>query len=114
MSVGDLSAKRDFLDIRDAAEALIALAEQGRGRLIYHVGTGVSRSIGDGLHELIRLSGREVRLEESIDRRGPIDSRADIQKITNETDWSPRVLWETSLADLWTEARQRLGTRRVA
>jgi nucleoside-diphosphate-sugar epimerase len=114
ISVGDLNARRDFLDIRDAAEALISLAELGRGHSIYHVGTGVSRSIGDGLQELIRLSGREVHVEESIGHRGPSDSRADIQRITGETDWLPRIAWETSLADLWDEASRRLGSRRVA
>ena len=55
--VGNLVVKRDFLDVRDAAAALLALAANGRSNTLYHVGSGESRRIGDGLNELIRLSG---------------------------------------------------------
>src|SRR5262249_47033590 len=87
------------------ARALIALAEQGRAGLVYNVGTGRSRSIGEGLDVLIRLSGREVRVESSSDPsgRGPNDSRADITRITTETAWRPTIAFERSLADLWDE-----------
>lgn len=114
LNVGDLSARRDFLDVRDAASALVALGESGPGRSIYHVGTGVSRSVAEGLEELIRLSGREVRIEESPSRRGPADSRADNRRIVSQTGWSPAFAWEASLADLWDEARRSREARRVA
>ena len=39
LQVGDLSTRRDFIDARDVADALIALAIGG-GSGIYHVGTG--------------------------------------------------------------------------
>ena len=114
LNVGDLSSRRDFLDVRDAAEAMIRLAETKTSRGLYHVGTGVSRSIDDGLRELIRLSNLNVQIEEMGGRRGPSDSRADISRIVAETGWSPRFLWKQSLADLWDEARRAIGTRRVA
>ena len=115
LNVGGLDARRDFVDVRDAAFALVTLAEQGGAGRIYHVGTGRSRSVGEGLDALIRLSGREVRLE--LDRekgRGPTDSRADISRIVAEAGWSPRMAFESSLADLWDEASRRARPRRVA
>lgn len=115
LEVGDLDARRDFVDVRDVASALIALAGRGRAGSIYHVGTGSSHSVGEGLEALIRLSGREVRVERSTaPGRGPADSRADTRRISAETGWAPQIGWDRSLADLWDEARRRVAVRRVA
>lgn len=114
--VGDLAARRDFLDVRDAASALIALGRDGRPGSIYHVGTGRSRPVEDGLRELIRLSGRAVEVEEATAcvRRGPSDSFADVSRIAEHVGWRAEIPFEASLADLWAEARRGAGARRVA
>jgi len=114
--VGDLVARRDFVDARDVADALIALARHGRAGRVYHVGSGRSRSIGEGLAFLVLRSGRRVEVSHASDgppRNGPRDSRADIGRIVRETGWSPRVPFETSLADLLAVALgdQRRGPR---
>ena len=80
--VGNLEARRDFIDVRDVARALIAISLHGQPGLVYHVGSGQSRAVGEGLDVLIRLSGRSVKL--CVDprrhvRKGPLDSRADIR-----------------------------------
>ncbi len=105
LNVGDLTPRRDFIDGRDVADALVALARRPRPGL-YHVGTGESRSVGEGLDLLIRLSGRtvDVRIDPSRPS-GPADSRADIGRIRREVGWSPRIPFERSVADLWAEAR---------
>lgn len=106
LDVGDLEARRDFIDVRDVASALLALLTHGRPGRVYHVGSGRSRRVGDGLDALIGLSGRRVEVHPGeTTRRGPSDSRADIARITAETPWVPRIAWEQSLADLWAEAR---------
>jgi nucleoside-diphosphate-sugar epimerase len=112
LPVGDLEARRDFIDVRDVARAMIALALRGGAGRAYHVGTGQSHRVGDGLESLIRLSGRAVRIR--VDpalstRRGPADSRAAIGRITADTGWQPQVAWEDSLADLWREAHEGRG-----
>jgi GDP-4-dehydro-6-deoxy-D-mannose reductase len=110
--VGDLDARRDFIDVRDVARALVALAVEGRPGRLYHVGTGCSRRVGDGLDHLIQLSGRPVVLVTaalSAARSGPADSRAAIGRILTETGWRPAIGWEQSLEDLWDEARGRAG-----
>jgi nucleoside-diphosphate-sugar epimerase len=105
--VGDLDSRRDFIDVRDVARAMIALALRGRAGLVYHVGTGRSFRVGDGLERLVELSGRTARV--SVDaalynRRGPADSRADIGRIVEHTNWRPAISWEHSLVDLWNAA----------
>jgi nucleoside-diphosphate-sugar epimerase len=106
--VGDLDSRRDFIDVRDVARAMLALATQGKAGLVYHVGTGESQRVRDGLARLERLSGRSIRLIVDpvlYDRRGAADSRADITRILTHTSWRPQVSWEDSLNDLWNAAR---------
>ncbi len=118
MTVGGLDARRDFIDVRDVASALIALALRGRAGLVYHVGSGHSRSIGAGLELLIHLSGRNVQVEIVENHRGPSDSRAEIRRIQEHTGWAPRISFEQSLADLWDEVHAKVtnwpGSLRVA
>ena len=109
LAVGDLDARRDFLDVRDAARALIVLALRGHAGQVYHVGTGRSRRVGEGLEYLIHRSGRAAVIE--MAPAGvptlPADSRADIRRIREHTGWAPEFAWERSLDDLWAEARGR-------
>jgi GDP-4-dehydro-6-deoxy-D-mannose reductase len=111
---GDLDACRDFIDVRDVAAAMIAVALRGEPGEVYHVGTGCSHRVGDGLDILARLSGRTVRarLDSTLlKNRGPADSRADIARITSQTGWQPRISWEQSLTDLWNAACGQRGSQ---
>jgi GDP-4-dehydro-6-deoxy-D-mannose reductase len=108
--VGDLDSRRDFVDVRDVALAVLALTERGEAGAVYHVGTGQSHRVGDGLEHLIRLSGRDVRVRvdpevASGGGAGPSDSRADISRIVAATGWTPQVEWHRSLEDLWEAKR---------
>jgi nucleoside-diphosphate-sugar epimerase len=116
LEVGDLDARRDFVDVRDVARAMLALARSGRAGQVYNVGTGRSRRVCEGLERLIELSGRTVSV--SVDpalksRRGPIDSCANIDRITSHTGWQPAIAWEQSLDDLWREVDARKRPRRA-
>jgi GDP-4-dehydro-6-deoxy-D-mannose reductase len=109
LAVGDLDARRDFVDVRDIASGLFGLALRGRPGEVYHLGTGQSHAVREGLDRLIALSGREVTIEVDPNlarSRGPSDSRADIRKVVEEVGWSPRIAWEQSLADLWLAASE--------
>ncbi|WZO97933.1 NAD(P)-dependent oxidoreductase [Isosphaeraceae bacterium EP7] len=102
LKAGGLEVRRDFIDARDVALALLALALHATADRVYHVGTGQSRSIGEGLRHLIARSGREVVVEpDGMEPRGPLDSRADIGRIAAETGWHPSISFERSLDDLW-------------
>jgi GDP-4-dehydro-6-deoxy-D-mannose reductase len=108
LTVGDLESRRDFIDVRDVARALLALAKEGRPGTLYHVGTGQSQRVGDGLEHLVRRSGWPVTIDvdpqitECADRKGaPSDSRADISRIKSDTGWRPAIDWRQSLDDLW-------------
>lgn len=108
LPVGCLDTRRDWVDVRDVARALVALGIHGRPGQLYHVGTGSSRPVVDGLQHLIAASGRCVVLRNDpalLRRPGPIDSRAAIDRIVMETGWEPRISFEKSLDDLWRDVR---------
>jgi GDP-4-dehydro-6-deoxy-D-mannose reductase len=110
MPVGHLDSRRDFVDVRDVARAMIALALHGRPGQVYHVGTGASHAVREGLEFLIESSGRSVVPHEDPDLLripGPADSRAAIDRIVAETGWEPRIAFEESLRDLWREVTDR-------
>ncbi len=117
LPVGRLDTRRDFVDVRDVARALIALARHGRSARVYHVGTGESCAIGEGLALLIASSGRSVVEREDpalLRRPGPGDSRAAIARIVAETGWQPRIAFEKSLLDLWREVSGRQPVKSCA
>lgn len=110
LRVGPLGAQRDFLDVRDAARALLVLAREGRAGRLYHVGSGRARSIGEGLEYLVARSGRVVEIEATAERSGLSSvSVADIGRILKETSWRPRIAFEQSLEDLWCVCAARIG-----
>jgi GDP-4-dehydro-6-deoxy-D-mannose reductase len=119
LPVGRLDTRRDFVDVRDVARALIALALHGLSQQVYHVGTGESRTVSEGLTLLIESSCRSVVCREDpalLRRTGPSDSRAAIGRIVAETGWQPRIAFEESLRDLWREVsgRQQVNPWRAA
>lgn len=116
IAVGDLDARRDFVDARDVCDALVALAQRGRPGRVYPVGTGIARRVGEGLDALVRRSGRRVVVEVSSTSMSPMvpPPRADLAAIVADTGWSPRVGWSRSIDDLWAWASAAEAGRRSA
>jgi UDP-glucose 4-epimerase len=63
LQTGDLTATRDYIDVRDAAAALLLLAQCGEGT--YNVASGIETATGTVLDVLLRQAGleHEVRIE---------------------------------------------------
>lgn len=100
--VGDLSSKRDYLDARDAAGALLALAARGRGGESYNVGAGRSTSMRAVLDGLLAASTVKVAVRVDPSRLRPSEVQelyADTAKLRRETGWRPAVPLARSLAD---------------
>ena len=106
----DPNLRRDLLDVRDLAGAVEALADRGRAGL-YHIGSGQSVALAEGVERLVALSGRRVEWSPSTPSTGPLDSIAAIGRVRSEVGWSPAIDFETSLADLWTDALEACAGR---
>lgn len=109
MLVGNLDARRDFLDVRDIARAYALLAKHGKTGEIYNVCSGVARSIREVLRELILVAHVPVEVRDDPARMRPSDSPlfvGDNQKLRSATGWQPVVTFGQSIRDIYAAARK--------
>lgn len=88
--VGNLSAYRDFTDVRDVVAAYALLIEKGKKGETYNVGSGKAIQIQSILKELLQLSSVEIKIEVDEAKLRPIDVpiiEADIKKLVETTGW---------------------------
>jgi GDP-4-dehydro-6-deoxy-D-mannose reductase len=111
LSVGNLSSKRDFLDVRDVVSAYVALADDGLNGEIYNVCSGRPVSMSEILRQLITVAHVAVEVREDSDLMRPSDnplSYGDNTKLRAVTAWKPRYSLTQSLQDVYAEARSRV------
>jgi nucleoside-diphosphate-sugar epimerase len=92
---GDGSQRRDFVHVKDAAEATIRVFESDARGEIFNVGSGTNVSI----KEIADLISKE---QEFAPRRGG-DAEvtlADITRIRTKLGWTPRISFEEGLREL--------------
>jgi GDP-4-dehydro-6-deoxy-D-mannose reductase len=110
IKVGNLSAERDFTDVRDIATAYIAALELGTPGEAYNVASGVPRSIRSLLDGLLALSGREITIETDPTKLRPSDTprqQGDSTKLRAATGWQPKIPFEQTLKDILDYERQQ-------
>jgi len=111
IATGNLDARRDFVDVRDAARAFILTAEKGTSGQVYNVCSGRAVSIQKCLDIMLAMSSQ--RIETWIDAARvhkhdvPIQI-GNFQKIKKITGWTPKITLKQSLADLLNDWRQRV------
>ncbi|GAA2710713.1 NAD-dependent epimerase/dehydratase family protein [Streptomyces luteosporeus] len=116
VKTGDLSAYRDFVDVRDVAEAVARAVTAPRPLpAVLNVGSGTARLVRDVAEGLLRAGGFTGDVGERVDEQGDGSPRsaavpwqqADTTAVTRSLGWTPRRSLEESLADLWAEVRDR-------
>ena len=109
LRLGDLSAYRDFVDVRDVARA-VALAVTAPGPLppVLNIGGGGAVPVRDLVHTLARLAGFRGRLTESEGgsaRSAEVSWQcSDISAAARVLGWRPAHGLDQSLAALWAAA----------
>lgn len=110
MYVGNLSAKRDFTDVRDVVKAYGLLVREGKKGEIYNVGTGQAIAIEDILNMILKHSTVDIEVRVDEDKLRPVDVpiiEPDITKITECTGWKPQIAIEQTIKetlDYWRES----------
>jgi len=112
--VGDLEPKRDFVDVRDVAQAywnLMSLEKYGE---VYNIGSGKCYSIKEALNILLDMVDVEIEVKQKPDvireQEIPIQV-SDISKIKGEVSWEPEISFEKSLEDMLNHERKTLDAR---
>jgi UDP-glucose 4-epimerase len=101
IEVGDADARRDYVDARDIARAIVQLTFSGPpGLHTFNIGTGRAYSVREVAETLARLAGRQVKLVASERLRRPTDRPvlvADRERVRRECGWEPVYSLEDSL-----------------
>ncbi len=111
--VGNLSARRDFSDVRDVVHAYRLLMERGRSGEAYNVGSGEAREVRSILDTMIDCAGVAIEVQIDPDLLRPVDVPticADIGKLRADTGFMPRMAWEQTLRDTfayWEESLKK-------
>lgn len=108
---GNLDAKRDFVDVRDAARAFALLAEKGEAGQTYNVCSGSVVSIQQCLSEMMLKSKKQLSTRADPARVQKNDVPVQVgsfQKLHKVAGWNPRIPLYESLADLLNDWRERV------
>ena len=111
MMVGNLSAKRDFTDVRDVVRAYRLLAEKGVSGRVYNVGRGKAVEIQFILDTALGFSKLPIKV-----RKDPARMRAsdipliepDVSRIADDTDWKAEISMEQTIEDTLNYWRENL------
>ncbi len=101
--LGNTAARRDYVDTRDIAGAILRLAERARGCEAFNVGSGTAYSVAEIMDLLREKLGRPLSVAVDPSRLRPVDREllvADIGKIRAAVEWAPRFTLSRALDDL--------------
>jgi GDP-4-dehydro-6-deoxy-D-mannose reductase len=107
VDVGNLEARRDFLDVEDAVRGLWALMERGVPGEVYNLCSGRAPSIREVLDIYLSLAVLPIEVREDPERLRPADEPillGDNTKLRSATGWQPRVPLQESarrILDHW-------------
>lgn len=110
ISVGNLSARRDFTDVRDIVRAYAMLAEKGKYGQTYNVGSGKAVEIRSILELILSLSSARITVRNDPSRMRPSDVpeiRADISRIVSDIGWKPQIDIRDTVSDTLDYWRRR-------
>jgi GDP-4-dehydro-6-deoxy-D-mannose reductase len=101
--VGNLTARRDFTDVRDVVRSYRLLLESGTPGTVYNVCSGVDVSIQEIADRLLAAAGSSVRLVSDPSLIRPVEVpvlRGDPGRLKAATGWAPEITLEQTLADV--------------
>ncbi len=111
IQVGNLSAQRDFTDVRDIVRGYWWLLRDGVPGEVYNLGSERAVSIAYLLERLLSMSRRPLQVEPDPARLRPSDVPilvSDCRKARQLTGWRPEIPLERSLADVLDYWRARV------
>ena len=120
LEVGNLSARREFLDVRDVVAAYLAVLAAGDvpSGSVFNVASGTPRTIASVLEDLRALARVPFEVVVAPDRLRPSEiavAAGDAGRLRAATGWAPEIPWRETLVSVLEDARRRVraaATRR--
>jgi len=113
LSVGNLTPRRDFTDVRDVVRAYRLLVEGGTPGEVYNVCSGRAIAIEELAHRLLELAGADLVLEADPALVRPVDVPillGDPTRIRDAVGWAPEIPLDQTLREVLAEWRQRVAS----
>lgn len=113
ISVGNLSAIRDYTDVRDVVRGYELAMERCAPGDVYNLCSSKGYKIGNLLEILIGLSKLHIEIVQNEKRIRPVDlpiTVGDNSKFVKMTSWKPQISIERTLQDLLNYWRKQLRT----
>lgn len=109
--VGNLTASRDYSDVRDMVKGYLAAAEKCDPGDVYNICSGTTIKIGDMLNILLSFSKTKVTIRPDQSRMRPSDVPVllgDNSKFVAKTGWKPEIPFKKTMEDLLNYWRARV------
>ena len=100
LEFSDLSAFRDFIDIRDACSAYLAILQKGKSGEVYNVASGKATQVFEILKLTqikIGIPDEKISIEENDADYGVSYQVGSIEKIQKDTAWYPSFSLDDSI-----------------
>ncbi len=110
--VGNLSARRDFTDVRDVVRAYRMLMTGGVPGEVYNVCSGRDVAISSILRRLCEIAGIDLEVEVDPQLARPVDIpvlRGDGSRLASATGWVPEISLDDTLSAVLGDWREKLG-----
>ena len=102
MSVGNLTAARDFTHVKDACRAVRLIVEKGHKGEIYNICSGVTHTAQEVLDKLISMAKVDIKVIQDPTKMRPSDTPVicgNHDKLTSHTGWKPELVLDQILTD---------------
>lgn len=112
LPIGDLSARRDFTDVRDVVRAYRLLMEKGEAGEVYNVCSGVDLAVQDLADQMLAQARIPLRFETDPELLRPVEVpvlRGSHDRLTDATGWEPEIPIAQTLTDLLEDWRERVA-----
>jgi GDP-4-dehydro-6-deoxy-D-mannose reductase len=110
LETGNLTAMRDFTDVRDVVRAYVLLMEQGENGEVYNIATGLAHSMQEVVDRLLELARCPIKVspQPRLMRAAEMATvRGNSSKLRLQTGWEPAHSFDQTLQDTLSAWRQR-------
>ncbi|MBI4744407.1 MAG: GDP-mannose 4,6-dehydratase [Actinobacteria bacterium] len=109
--VGNLTPRRDFIDVRDVVRAYWLALEKGEAGEVYNIASEHAYTIKEMLDMLLAMTDKKIEVKQDPERMRPSDVEilvGDASKFKEKTGWKAEIPFEKTLADLLDYWRERI------
>ena len=111
LKTGNMSAQRDFTDVRDVASAYLSILQRGEAGQVYNVCSGQPKSVQAMLELMLRASTARITTIDDPSRYRAGDtpiSFGNHERLSRTTGWQPKYSFEKTIQDILDDWRMRV------